>query len=423
MDLLGRIRDDMALEANVWKSYVYRFLLQFQLWWPIWVIYLQQDRGLSLTQITLLDTPFFLLIVLAEVPTGAVADRFGRRTSLVIGSALFAVAVFIFGIAENYLVILASYTAWGLGQTFQSGSDTALLYDSLKGLGREEEFERINSRLWAMTSFAVLLAILIGAPIAELTSFSFPIVLSAVIAILGVPVALSMKEAPYAPAGEERERYFETITAGIRDAWHTAPLRYIIMFSGIMLAGTFTPLVFQQPFLAEHGVGTAGLGMWQAPVRAAGIASALLTGWYLLRMGQRGAFFALPVTLGVCNLALAGVDHGWMFAAFIGMGFVAGIQNPLLATYINKRIPSERRATMLSVQNLVGNVVFAVVQPCAGLLADTFGLRAVFLTFGLGTAVAGTAVLLLWQRSEDELDRDAGADVVREPRPDPVAAS
>ena len=107
MDLLGRIREDMALEANVWKSYLYRFLMNFQLWWPIWVIYLQKERGLSLTQITLLDTPFFLLIVLAEVPTGAIADRFGRRTSLMLGSSLFALAVFIFGIADNYLIILA----------------------------------------------------------------------------------------------------------------------------------------------------------------------------------------------------------------------------------------------------------------------------------------------------------------------------
>ena len=46
MDLLTRIREEMALEGNVWKSYAYRFLMNFQLWWPIWVIYLQRERGL-----------------------------------------------------------------------------------------------------------------------------------------------------------------------------------------------------------------------------------------------------------------------------------------------------------------------------------------------------------------------------------------
>lgn len=423
MDLLGRIREDMALEANVWKSYVYRFLMQFQLWWPIWVRYLQEDRNLSLTQITLLDTPFFLLIVLAEVPTGAIADRFGRKTSLMLGSAMFAVAVFIFGVAENYLIIIVSYTVWGLAQTLQSGADTAMLYDSLKKLGREHEFERINSRLWALTSLAVLLAILIGAPIAALTTFSLPIILSAAIALAAFPIALSMKE-PGFEVGVMPERYFQTIAHGLRDAWNLAPLRYIIMFSGILLAGTFTPLVFQQPFLAEHGVGTAGLGVWQAPVRAAGIVSALLTGWFLLRFGQRGAFFALPIMLGISNFALAGIDHGWAFAGFLGMGFVAGVQNPMLAAYINKRIPSERRATMLSVQNLVGNLVFAVVQPLAGVLADGFGLRAVFLAFGVGIIVLGGIVLYLWQRAENDLEN---GETLLEPASstarDPVAAS
>ena len=96
-------------------------------------------------------------MVFAEVPTGALADRFGRRWSLMLGSSLFAAAVFIFGIADNYPIILLSYTAWGLALTFQSGADTALLYDSLKHLNREEEFQRINSRLWALRSAAAVL--------------------------------------------------------------------------------------------------------------------------------------------------------------------------------------------------------------------------------------------------------------------------
>ena len=67
------------LEANIRKFYVYRFLENLYLWLPIWVVYLQQQRGLSLAQIGALDAPFWLVSVLAEVPTGAFADRYGRR--------------------------------------------------------------------------------------------------------------------------------------------------------------------------------------------------------------------------------------------------------------------------------------------------------------------------------------------------------
>jgi MFS family permease len=401
MDLMARVREEMAFESNIWKSYLYRFLMNFQLWWPIWVIYLLRQRGLSLTQVTLLDTPFFLLIVFAEVPTGAIADRFGRRVSLILGSALFAVAVFVFGIADNFAVILVSYTAWGLALTFQSGADSALLYDSLKSVGREDDFPKINRRLWAVTSFGVLLAIIVGAPLAGATSYAFPIVLSAGIALLAVPVAFSMHEAPRGQS-ESQERYFQTLLGGIRSVWSQPSLRYIFLFSGVVGAATFIPLVFQQPFLAHHGVSVGNLGLWQAPVRGAGVASALGAGWFVSRLGTRGAFFALPVMLGVCDLALAGLDYSVVAGAFLGVGAVAGSQFPILAAYVNERIPSERRATMLSVQSLVYSVIIGVTLPLAGLIADQYGLRAVFLVLGVVTLIGCIIPLVLWSRAESK---------------------
>jgi MFS family permease len=423
VDLLGRVREELAFEANVRKSYLYRFLMEFQLWWPIWVIYLQRERGFSLTQITLLDVPFLLLVVLAEVPTGAIADRFGRRVSLMLGSSLFAVAVFIFGVADNYLIILTSYTVWGLALTFQSGADTAILYDSLKSAGRENDFQKINSRLWALRSLAVLIAILIGAPIAAATSFTFAITLSAIVGLAAVPVAFLMHE-PRHREHVEAEPYFETVKTGLRDAWHQPPLRWIILFSGVLVAMTFTPLVFTQPFLDEQGIALGDLGLWQAPVRAAGVISALFAYQFVSRLGERASFFALPLLIVGALFALGGFNSLWAYGAFISIGLVAGMHHPTLATYVNRRIPSERRATMLSVQSLTGNLVMAGINPLAGILADTLGLQGMFVALGAITLVLGPGILLLWLRAErhapqPEAEQAPAADVERE-RPSEV---
>ena len=419
MDLLARIRDDMAFEANVRKSYLYRFLMNFQLWWPIWVIYLLDERGLSLTQITLLDTPFWLLVVAAEVPTGAIADRFGRKVSLALGSLMFAIAVFVFGIADSYAIILISYTAWGLALTLQSGADAAILYDSLKQVGREDEFQKINGRMWALTSLAVLISILVGAPLAAATSLSFPILLSAGIALAAVPVALSMHE-PRAERAHGHEAYFSTVFNGIHDAWKQPSLRYIMLFSGVLFTATFAPLVFLQPFLDDKGVEIANLGLWQAPVRAAGIISALLAYRFVARAGQRAAFFALPLTMAFCYFALAGIDNLWAYVWFLPIGMVAGMQNPILADYVNRRIPSERRATMLSVQSLVGSVMIAFFEPLGGVIADQMGLQALFLTFAVLCAVLGPAILYLWNRAETD---DAAREQQPERQPEVIAIS
>ena len=82
------------------------------------------------------------------------------------------------------------------------------------------------------------------------------------------------------------------------------------------------------------------------------------------------------------------------------MGAVAGMQNPVLASYVNRRIPSERRATMLSVQSVVGSFILGIVQPVGGLMADGLGLQGMFLVFGVLTITLAPAILMLWNRAE-----------------------
>lgn len=400
MDLLTRIQSDMAFESNVSKSYFYRFLMEFQLWLPIWILYLQQERGFSLTQITVLDTPFFLLIVLAEVPTGAVADRFGRRVSLMLGSGLFAIAIFVFGIADTYAIILVSYVAWGLALTFQSGADVALLYDSLKATGREDQFRHVSGRLFAVRGIATVLALLVGAPLAAATSYTFVITLSAIFGACALPVAFFMHEPRHNAV--EHEPYFSTIGNGLRDVWQTKWLRYIVLYSAIIGTGLFGPMIFQQLTLAEFGIDVSYQGVWQAPVRAAGIAASLSAGWLLARVSERAAFFSLPVVIASCSIALAGIDQSWVLIAFVALGFVGGIQHPLFANYINHRIPSERRATLLSVQNVAFSLILALYQPLGGIVADNWGLDAAYLLYGATALVFGMLAVTLWDRAERE---------------------
>ena len=389
-----------AFEANVRKSYVYGFLMDFSLTAPIWVLYLRDERGLSLAQITLLEVPLFLLIVLMEVPSGAIADRFGRKVSLMLGSAILALALFVYGIATSYPLLLVSNVAWGLAFTFRSGADTALLYDSLKLAGRDGDFPRINGRLWALRSAAMLGGLLLGAPLAAATGYTVAISLSAIVAACAVPAAFLMHE-PRRARAEGAQPYGHTLVCGIRDAWRTPALRYAFLFSGILGAATAGPLLLVlQPWLVEHDVGAANLGVWQALVSSAGVLSALTAGSLLARLGERGAFWVLFAALALCSMALAGISSAWAMVGFLGIAAVRGLHPPVLAGYVNRRIESPRRATVLSVQNLMGNVVMAVVWPLAGVVADGCGLPAVFLMYALGTLAVGGGALLVWDRAE-----------------------
>jgi MFS family permease len=400
----------VPLLRNVAGSYLYAFLMDISLTAPIWVLYLRDERGFSLTQITLLELPLFLLIVFAEVPTGAVADRFGRKLSLVLASAILSASLLVYGVATSYPVILLSNLAWGLAFTFRSGADVALLYDSLKQAGREAEFQRTNGRLQALRSAAVLAGLLLGAPLAAATSYGFAIVTSAAICGCALPVALWMRE-PERPlgaaAGPEgarqsvREPYLRTLGAGVLEAWRSPTLRFVFVFSGIVGACAAGPLLLlHQPWLVAHGVSTAQLGLWQGAVAGIGILASLAAGRMLSGLGERGAFLSLPLTLSLCCASLAAVDRFWIAGAFFGVAFARGLHQPLLADYVNRRIESGRRATLLSVQSVAGNVVMALAWPLAGITTDAFGLPGPFLLYACAALVLGGGALLLWDRAE-----------------------
>ncbi len=385
-----------ALGANVWKSYVYCFLMDFSLTAPIWVLYLRDQRGFSLTQITLMEVPLFLLIAMSEIPTGAIADRFGRRVSLALAAAVLSISMFIYGVASSYLVILLSNLAWGLAFTLRSGADVALLYDSLKDQGREDEFQRVNERRTALGTLAALLGFLLGAPIAAASSYSTAILGSALLAAGALPLALAMKET-------ERGRraasvsYLATLASGARHAWRNPSLRYLFLFSGFIGAGAAAPLLLlQQPWLAAHGVEVAAMGIWQAGIYLAALLAALCAGWLIRRFGEPAAFALLPALLLVCGAVLGSAERLWAAGALIGIAAARGLYNPLLALYVNRRIESEHRATTLSAQSMVGNVVMASVWPLGGLVGDTLGLRTAFWAFAGGAAALAGCALALW---------------------------
>jgi MFS family permease len=211
----------------------------------------------------------------------------------------------------------------------------------------------------------------------------------------------------------------QTLFTGVRDVWQAPALRYIVLFSGILSLGAFAPtIVFEQIFLSDHGVGIGALGFWQAPARAAGLVAALATPWLLARAGERASFFALPISVAVACFALAGIDALWIFPAFFLLGGVHGLLQPLIGTYMNRHIGSERRATMLSVQSLAASVALAM-QPIGGYVADTWGLQAAFLMYGSLTLVGGLAALLLWDRAERG-DMGTGGSTAREQAPEIV---
>ena len=161
---------------------------------------------LSFVQIFALQTWFMLVCFLMEVPTGAVADRFGRKVSVACGGFLLAAASLLYGAFPHLAVFVVAEALFAVAIALISGADEALAYDSLLAQGREAEASRVMARLEAAKLAGILAGALLGAVVASRFGVRWPMLLQAVPLGLSGLVALTLVEPPRGQEGGRRER-------------------------------------------------------------------------------------------------------------------------------------------------------------------------------------------------------------------------
>lgn len=384
-----------AYEANIWRFYVFKFLTNFQFWFPIWVLYLMRERGLSFTQVTALEAPFWIIILLAEVPTGAVADRWGRKLSMLLGGAINAGAIFFFGIAPDFWWVFASYMVWGISMALMSGSDSAFLYDSLVALGREGEYSKAigRSRAWEMG--AGMVGGLIGAPLAAATNLSLPIVVSAGITLVATLVALTFHEPRHRKAGPDAP-YFQVLRQGLSHAARHPGLRSMMGLNAVLLGAGMAGFIFVQPFLAEHHVAVSQFGLLDIPIRIGSILGALLAYRWVARLGERRLLAATLLGIAGGLTVLGAIPSVVVFAMFPVVRFFSATAAPITSDYVNRHSPQHLRATMASIASMASSVVMAGIAPLMGFTADRASLEMSFLVGAATVLTLGGIAFTVW---------------------------
>ncbi len=415
---------------NIPVYYLFNGVSGFLIWMPIWVIYLQEFRGMSLTQISTIESLFWLTVVLAEVPTGAVADRWGRRTSLVMGGACFCLGSVVFAFSSTYVVLLAAYVMVAIAITLYSGAGHALIYDTLRQTGRTRDYEKHIGRSDAMAFGSMLIATLLGGPLVALVGYSVTILLGAIAMGVAGCIALLLREPPRSEAeisslqvseagtngtGDQsgrtgqiaasRSGLLANMLTGVMVVWRRKTLFWYILFGTVIVAVITITEFLLQPFVVQHGVDpSAGVttgftysGMLMSPV-AGMVVGSLLAAWVASRFGERRSLMVLLFAGAVLFLAPALWDSLWVVVGFGMLAAIRGMTRPIATGYINRRIPSDQRATVLSMFQLSTALMIAIIMPIAGTVADMVGFQASFGSLLLILLVAGGVFAMVWRR-------------------------
>lgn len=394
---------------NVPRFFVFWALYQFHLWMPIWVIFLQR-RGMNLSQIGTLDAIGWVVMAAAEVPTGAVADTYGRKTSLILGSLLTTFALAAVTARVLSPIFLLGYMLWGSAFTFISGADMAFLYDSLKAAGQTADYPKVAGRYMAVMQGAQGVASLVGAWVAANFDMRWCFLGSAVLTLGSAAVALTFREPPQreAEASAVRGRYREVVREALRIAVERPAVRYLVLFSAVTAVLPFMmAFILVQPYATAVGVPVAGLGAIVLTIRGVGVLGSMLSPSVAARVGNVRLVVAVPVAMVSCQLVLWAVPSQPAIALFPALALASALMRPVLSTLINAQIPSEQRATILSLGSLVWTLMLAVLEPAIFTLASRTSLPLAIGASGVVLVLTAGPVLVLWRRANSIATRAA----------------
>ncbi len=362
--------------------------------WGINTLFLL-DAGLSNTEAFTANAFFTAGEMLFEIPTGVVADTWGRRVSYLLGSLTLLVStllyVWLWQLRAPFWAWAGSSMLLGLGFTFFSGATEAWLVDALAWSGYRGQLDVVLSRGQVVTGVAMLTGAVGGGYIAQWTNLGVPyLVRSGLLGLTLVAAFLFMKDLGFTPARSRgvAVEVRSVLAASLDHGWKNAPVRWL-MLAGLWSGGVgIFGFYAAQPFLLEllGDPGAFGLaGIAAAVVAGAQIASGFAAP-YLRRLFQRRTS-VLVFGSGVSALALwamSAIDSFWVAIGVLAVwSFSFWIGMPMRQTLLNGNIPSAQRATVLSFDNLMTSAGGMVAQPPLGRIADASGYGAAYVVCAL----------------------------------------
>ena len=365
----------MKLEDNINKMYLLKAVKWFMILMPIIVLFFEK-HGLSLTQIMILQATYSFTVALFEIPSGFFADIYGRRLSLFFGSILTFLGYLIFSFYSGFSEFFIAEIFLGIGGSLISGADSALIYDTLLELKKDEDYTKIEGKNYGIGNVSEGLAGILGGFLA-VSSLELPVYIQTFVLFFSIPLSYSLVEPK---SSYKLAKSFKSILLVVKETFFQKNrLKWYILYSSAMGIGTLSIAWFVQPFLMEIDTPLIYYGIiWASLNIITGITSYYS---YIFDKGKVLIYISLSMLISFILLGFNISIYGFIFIVLIYL--MRGIITPNLRNLININSTSERRATVLSLRSFVIRISFALIAPILGYITDVYQISYVFYFLGL----------------------------------------
>ena len=375
-------------KRNVRLFITFKTLFNARFYYPIFaIIYL--DFGLTLEQFALLNVIWAVTIILAEVPSGALSDLFGRKKLLVFTTTLMVAEMAVWAFAPRtdptilFWILAINRILSGLGEASASGSDEALVFDSLDQAGLKDTWSDVLAKTARIQSFAFMIAMVTGGliydpdvvgfvanaigvdvEVTKETVLRWPVFLTLVSAVIVWFVSLRFIE----PEQKKESNDAPAIGEAFNQIWKAGkwisrtPFALIVIVAGaytdsvIRMFVTLSSQYYELIHFTPKYFGIIGAG-----ISALGILTASLSKWLVDHHSPTFNFFA------ICVIAMSGFIGATYMVPYIGLLFAVlvfvsfSITMFCLSYYLNHVTEKSMRATVLSFKSMAGNLGYAFI--------------------------------------------------------------
>lgn len=353
---------------NIKLLALFNFFTDFKFHSAVLVIYFSQVTG----SYTLAMTLFSVVMVssaLFEIPTGIFSDFIGRKKTVMLGAVSATISAILYASGHTFWILFLGAILEGLSRSWYSGNNEALLHDSLSELGNKEAFAHYLGKTSAMFQMALMIGAVIGSILAQ---WSFPLImwLSVLPQIACFIISLFITN----PVSEKKEsaNIFSHIKLSALHMWNNKRLRLlsiqdIISFGigessfnfGAAFIGTIWPL-WAIGFSKMISYGGAFISYW-------------FSGKFIRKIGEYNMLIIANIYTRVANFIAYGVPTIFSPVLMASSSIFYGATSVAKSALMQKEYTNQQRATMDSMNSLIGSLFYGVFAPILGVIADQFG--------------------------------------------------
>jgi len=360
-------------KKNITLDYFHMFFRNLNFTHGIWVAFLIV-RGFSLIDVGLFEMVFHITSLTMEVPTGVIGDIYGRKVSRLLGVLSYFVYIGLILFTSNYILLIVAFIFCGISYTFESGSGDALVYDSLKEIGQENRFMKVNGiREVLYQSSTVIVLFLAGLLLEGLHRTDY--YLTAAMFVIAFVMILMMKETQI-QGKTEKLSFKKRMNDHFVKTWKVVSgnkrLLGLIVIGALLFAPITSMFIFAQEYFIFDGFSEKWMLYFLAIHSLFAAFGGIIAERVENKLGEKVLMIILPILFSLGFWAALIPSLG--FIAFILLGLLDSLFYVILFDYMNRLIPSETRASVLSFFGMTFSVVMMVIFPIMGLIGEAYSI-------------------------------------------------